>query len=240
MNGKNTTIVISHYNEDLTWVERIAHEFDDIRIYTKAKENSRYNVPINVGNEASAYLLYIIDNYDSLKEYTLFLHAHEYSDHQNGSVVDLINSIKNMKTFYYNINNYTLGYILTNWSIEDLKPWYKTYLELECGPMESYGDWTYGHLGCAQFLVHADTIRSKTKRFYEDLYNWILTTNLPSSTTGRFLEWTWHLIWNQVPKIKQPKITITDLEGREILQPTDITSIDASNLANGLYILNIK
>jgi len=203
MNGENTTIVISKYNEDTSWISRISKEYEDVRIYTKCDDTSKYNVPVNKGNEASAYLLYIIENYANLKEYSLFLHAHEFAYHQNGSVVDIIMSLKDHKTYYKNINNYVLGYILTNWSIDTLLPWYKQYLEPECGSHLLYGDWTYGHFGCAQFLVHRDTIRVRSKKFYEDLYNWITTTNLESSTSGRFMEWTWHLIWNQVPKLNK-------------------------------------
>jgi len=59
----------------------------------------------------------------------------------------------------------------------------------------------YDHRGAAQFLVHRDLIRGLPKQFYERLYNWIITTELHSHFSGRFLEWTWHVFWLIYPKI---------------------------------------
>ena len=38
-------------------------------------------------------------------------------------------------------------------------------------------------------------ITRRPREFYERLYNWALDTPLPDAISGRFLEWTWHLIW---------------------------------------------
>lgn len=200
MKKENTTIVISHYNENLAWVNKLENFFSDIKIYTKCKPESKYNVPINVGNEASSFLLYIIEHYDNLKDYTIFLHGHEFSWHHNGSIVDLLLNIKFEKIDFYNMNNQIMGSISESPYLKDIEIWYKNYLEKELGPIIQYNDWTKGYMACAQFLVHKSLIQSKTKNFYENLYNWILTTTLPSSLSSRYLEWCWHLIWNQVPK----------------------------------------
>jgi hypothetical protein len=202
------TLIISQFSEDISWINNLNYEYKDIRIYTKnihknfqIERISQVNViPENKGQEASAYLKYIIDNFENLSEYSIFVHAHEYSPHHIGSISDILNDIIDMKTYYHNFNNYKLGYILTNPIIEWVTKWYVEYLEPEIGPISDYGDWTFGHQGCGQFLVHNSVIKSRPLELYQKLYNWIITTNLPNEWTSRFMEWTWHLIWNQVPK----------------------------------------
>lgn len=44
--------------------------------------NETYTVPRNQGSEAMAYLSYIIDNYDRLPLFTVFLHGHSRAWHQ--------------------------------------------------------------------------------------------------------------------------------------------------------------
>lgn len=62
-------------------------------------------------------------------------------------------------------------------------------------------DWTVGYTGCAQFMVHKSLITKLPKIFYQDLYNWIITTDLPNSKSGRFMKWTWHIFWDIYPNL---------------------------------------
>lgn len=203
------TIVISHFNEDLGWIENINSNYTDIRIYTKDLNFQLHSSRItaldfineNKGNEASCYLKYIIDNYHNLPDYSIFLHAHEFSPHHIGSINNILNELVGMNSYYFNFNNYKLGNILTHHLIDHIEKWYSEYLEYELGPASDYGDWTSNHQGCAQFLVHKSLILSRPKEFYQKLYDWLITTELENAWSGRFLEWTWHLIWRQVPKI---------------------------------------
>jgi hypothetical protein len=87
---------------------------------------------------------------------------------------------------------------------KELLQWYSEYIE-EYIPIErvpNNKDFIYGYMGSAQFLVHKDIIRILPKEFYEKLYNWIITTDISSYKTSRFLEWTWHIFWEIYPKIK--------------------------------------
>jgi hypothetical protein len=79
-------------------------------------------------------------------------------------------------------------------------PWCDEFLSPELGPIESYGDWTQGHHGCAQFIVHRDAIRLRSCLLYSRIYDWLLTTSLQNYLNARYLEWTWHLIFGQVPR----------------------------------------
>ena len=78
-----------------------------------------------------------------------------------------------------------------------LSDFIEEYIPFKSLPNEN---WTQGYRGSAQFLVHRSLIRNLPKKFYENLYRWIINTNLSSALTGRYLEWTWHLFWYIYPK----------------------------------------
>lgn len=58
-----------------------------------------------------------------------------------------------------------------------------------------------GYKGCAQFLVHKSIIRHLPKKFYQNLYNWILKFK-DGKLSGYYLEWTWHLFWDISPNFE--------------------------------------
>lgn len=193
-------IVVSNFNKNVDWVQRF-QDADKILIYEKEKPNYEYNIPVNKGNEASTYLKYIIDHYDNLPDYTFFVHDTEYAWHHTGSLIDRFEEAKKQDMLYYNINNNILGDITTNEYYNHILKWYDIYIEPYI-PHNKLPDknWTQGYKGSAQFLVHKSLITNLPKKFYEDLYNWIIKTDIPSSISGRFFEWSWHIFWDIYPK----------------------------------------
>jgi hypothetical protein len=198
------TVVVSRYNKNTDWVNQIN---ENIIIYDKETLTNPYNVPLNKGNEASVYLKYIIDHYDDLPEYTFFIHDEEFSWHHSGSVIDKFKEAKDSNQLYYNINDraiMTEHFIIiavhgTQWW-NDFWIWYKKYVDPYI-PSDSLPsiDFTHDYRGAAQFLVHRNLIRNLPKQFYEDIYDWLLTTDMENSKSGRFLEWTWHVFWDIYP-----------------------------------------
>ena len=94
----NVLVVVAHYNEDLEWINNI--KYNTVII---SKQTIPRDCPPNKGNEASSYLMYIIDNYDNLFDYTFFVHGHRTHWHHKSNMDEKINNI----TFtynYYNIN----------------------------------------------------------------------------------------------------------------------------------------
>ena len=106
MDCNNTIIVVSRFNEDTDFLRKI-----DFKTFVYDKENpmNKYNIEKNKDNEASVYLKYVIDHYDILSEYTIFIHCHEFSWHHEGSIIDIINNHKNIHHTYTNLNNYILN-----------------------------------------------------------------------------------------------------------------------------------
>lgn len=64
--------VISRWDENVSWVSRLPIP---TLVYEHAKPNARYSVPVNKGSETSAYIKFIIDHYDCLPRWCLFLHG---------------------------------------------------------------------------------------------------------------------------------------------------------------------
>lgn len=199
--------VVSRYKKNVDWVYKLEN-IANIFIYDKETPENQYNIPVNKGHEASVYLKYIIDNYESLPDFTFFTHDDEYCWHHSGSIIDKYNeAVEEIKKgkLYYNINDANvLGSIISNKWYKDILVWYNEFIEKYI-PINGLPkkDWTIGYRGSAQFLVHKSLITKLPKKFYEDLYNWIITTNMPNEKTSRFMEWTWHIFWVIYPKLTQ-------------------------------------
>lgn len=186
--------VVSRYKKNTDWVYNLRN-INNYYIYDKENPENKYNIPVNKGNEASVYLKYIVDNYNNLADFTFFIHDDEYSWHHSGSIIDLLDEAVKSKKLYYNINDKCiLGSIRSNRWYDEILKWYDEYIDSYI-PLPNK-DWTINHRGSAQFLVHKSLITKLPLKFYEDLYNWIITTNMPNSKSGRFLEWCWHIFWD--------------------------------------------
>ncbi|MEI8054323.1 MAG: DUF3431 domain-containing protein [Bacteroidota bacterium] len=194
--------VTSRYNRNVDWIYRLKN-INKYYVYDKEMPESEYNIPVNKGNEASVYLKYIIDNYDILSDFTFFTHDEEYAWHHTGSIIDRFDEAVSSNELYYNINDGCILGSIYNDLYSDIVSWYNTYIEKYI-PMETlpHQDWTQNYRGSAQFLVHKSIIRNLPLKFYEDLYVWIINTELENSQSGRYLEWTWHIFWDIYPKMK--------------------------------------
>lgn len=194
--------VVSRYKKNVDWAYKLK-KINKLYIYDKETPENELNIPVNKGNEASVYLKYIVDNYDNLADFTFFTHDDEYTWHHSGSIIDRFDEAVRSNQLYYNINDKcVMGSIISNPWYSDILVWYNEYVEKYI-PMNSlpHKDWTENHRGSAQFLVHKSLITNLPKDFYENLYDWIITTDLTNDKSGRYLEWTWHLFWDVYPKL---------------------------------------
>lgn len=211
MNYNNTIIVVSRFKEDIDFLKKL--DFKTL-LYEKENPLNKYNVEKNKGNEASAYLKYIIDHYDNLSDYTIFIHCHEFSWHHEGSIIEIINNNRNIHHTYTNLNNYILGNMENlDKSEKDIGSYFRTYIKPAVGPNLMYPNFTQGVKGCAQFIVHKNNILNHSKLFYQNIYDWLMNTHIDNYWNGRFLEWTWDLFWNKCLE----NISIKIYLGEEIL-----------------------
>ncbi len=174
-------VVIAHYNEDLNWIKKLKYSHTLI---------SRKNIPPekipNKGNEASAYLEYIIKNYHQLKEYTIFVHGHKTSYHHPQPIQKKINHLQFNKP-YYNIN------------MLPLKIHHRSYNDhlkiIEEKIVKRIVKESYLLRRSAMFYVHRDLILQNPIEVYKELYQYLMNSNEKSYNTGRYFEYTWHIIF---------------------------------------------
>ena len=199
----NCSIVISRHNEDTKWIEKL--DFPNIMIYEKEKVESKYNIPVNKGNEASVYLKYIIDHYDNLPTHIVLLHCHEFSWHHSGSIVNIVDNFVGKHINIENLNHHIvrrrsdLDVHGDDLDIKDdnFSKFFRTYIKPGTGKHILYPDFMYNIKGCSQFIVRKNVIMRHTRKFYELIYEWLITTDVINYWSGRYLEWTWDLSWNK-------------------------------------------
>ena len=195
-------VVVSRHKRNTDFLKKLEKYNIRLMIYDKENIDNPYNVPVNKGNEASVYLKYIIDHYYDLTDFTFFIHDEEYSWHHIGSIEERFLEAVNSKEFFFNINKNKLKGVSHVGQKKRLMDWYNKfinpYIPFEKLPNK---DWlSGGYKASAQFLVHKSLITNLPRKFYEDIYNWILEFN-ERSLPGYFLEWTWHLFWVIYPKM---------------------------------------
>ena len=210
-------VVVARHHEDVDWVPEVAASWPDggagYVIIDHGQSSSTYSVPANKGREASAYLAYVMRRYESLPEWSFFVHANLTSWHHDGTLGERLVAAWQLAVAsgrsYVEINNFrqvggldrARGPLLSadepNISRrvrpEALDAWRRAYLE----PHVHFGsaDWVRGSVCCAQFLVHRDQIVRHPRSMYEQLYHWSTDAARDDHVDGRYLEYAWHVIW---------------------------------------------
>jgi hypothetical protein len=194
INQSNVKIISSHYEEDLSWINFVKYE---VIVYSKTIKNKNF-INFNKVQEAPAYLKYIIDNYESLPEYTIFVHGHLYSEHQKDkNIIDIINNIS-FDDDIINLNRSDWENSITigedkwdkkySWLSENWQDIFGTYLDL---PLKM----TFH--SSAQFAVNKKCIIQYPIEFWKKLFNWCENTNLDNYVSSRIFEYSWYYIFSK-------------------------------------------
>jgi hypothetical protein len=243
-NYETTTIVIARYKEPTDWVTKL-DKFNKVLIYEKENPDKEpHNIPKNKGNEASAYLRYIIDNYDNLPKHVVLIHCHDESWHHYGEITKLLDTYINKEIEFENLNKKDAGFDMgnyQNWKSGELGDFYSNLIEPAVGNSDLYPEFTLGENGCAQFILHKSRILLHSKKFYENIYNWILEIDLTYYNHGYYLEWTWHLFWDKfikntyVKKYENESILYIIQLDKKYNFVSDITKMVNENLTDNNY-----
>lgn len=187
-------ICTSHYDEDLEWLKESewpVHVID----HEGAKPHSfeTFATIPNSGYEASAYLKYIIERYDSLPERVAFIHGHEEADHQLGGrpMLDMIRTANVQKYGYVPLNNAWRNVL----SVTQLNGFEEKWSKMFVAPMPERFTIDTG----AQMVVSRERILANKKSKYEFLYDTVDTKN-----DATIMEHMWHYIFGE-PISMQPK-----------------------------------
>lgn len=183
-------VLSAHYNEDLSWIPRVKYP---VFVYSKTLANHNF-IPFNKVQEVPAYLKFIIDNYQSLPDYTFFVHGHEFSPHQEGSIVNLINNAKLEKDIvsinrpnWYNKLDESSG-LYWSWIKNSWNDLFKDYLSF---PSKLWFP------ACAQFAVNKKLILNHPITFYQNSYRWCETNTLENYISSRIFEYMWFYLFTK-------------------------------------------
>jgi len=216
-NGANftrTLVVASTKDESTSWISDKLHDILapngplNLAIYLADDVTVKLRPPLNKGREANIYLSYIIDFYDALPDFTIFMHSHRTAWHNN----DLLDSDAALT-----VRNLSPARVISN-----------GYANLRCHWNPGCPDWI--HPGttqendqkyeevvfasawanlfpnvtvpqslsqpcCAQFAVSRERIHSQSKDRYIELRHWLYNTELSDFLAGRIFEYIWHYIF---------------------------------------------
>lgn len=190
--NSNVVVVSSHYKEDLNWVNLVNYP---VKIYSKTIKNQNF-IDFNKVQEVPAYLKYIVENYNNLPEYNIFVHGHLISEHQDDNIVNIINNIEFNKEII-NLNR---------------KDWFQTISKgdefqdrkfswIEGNWKELIGDYlklpnSLSFPSCAQFAIHKSCIKQHPIQFWQHLFDWCKNTNLENFVSSRIFEYIWYYIFS--------------------------------------------
>lgn len=170
----------------------------------------------NQGREAAAYLSYIVDFYNELPAYSIFIHSNEKHWHNDVLGVRTADSLRGLRFEAVEAR----GFVNLRCSSAPLCPdaWHPLnpaphdldylylmdifpgiYAELFDAPAEE-APLRIGSLCCGQFVVTRAKILERPRDDYLRILQWTATTNVADSFgVGFLLEKIWHIIFGLDP-----------------------------------------
>jgi len=154
------------------------------------------------------YLTYIIDHYDSLPDISIFMHAHQWSWHNNdilnndaAEMIRRLSSEHVLREGYMNLRCHWLpgcpdwmhpGKIHEDSSKLEETLMAKCWSELFPGePVPQ----VLAQPCCAQFALSRERIRAIALSRYKFYRDWLSRTKLRDSISGRIWEYLWHVVF---------------------------------------------
>ena len=166
---------------------------------------------LGVTNPHFFSLSYIIDHYAVLPEFLLFVHGAQYQWHNDDPNKDSATVISRLQLPYLRRQGYVnLRCVWTLGCPAEIHPrvrapehpaevhYADAFRQLFPNRTDDVPE-TVAVSCCAQFAVTADTVRRQPKETYEAWRRWLLATALDDPTSGRILEYSWHMLFGRAP-----------------------------------------
>lgn len=180
---------------------------------TESKPEKGLLVPRTTrGREVAAYLSYIIDFYDRLPKYSIFIHATHDQWHNDILGPKTLETLPHLRLQAVDAHGFinlrcthTPGCPVgvnpknpTQTDIEkkDIRAYFaQAYQELFAVPFEEVPT-HIGNVCCAQFAVSRERIRARPRKDYERMLNWARGTSLTHDFgVGWVFEKVWHIVF---------------------------------------------
>lgn len=207
-------LVIARYNESLDWLYDI--DTSNINVIVYNKNDQDFSHPKvdkvikleNVGKCDHTYLYHIIENYDNLNDVTIFTAGScdmPYKWEQFKKVFDKATSTYDSAFevgYQHDIRNSLYDFVLDEWKTSnDINRSKNSEVKTQLCSIRPFGKWyeskfrdlvtnyvTY----MGMFAVSRKDIHNRSKEFYKDLINDVMTSN---PECGHFIERSWIAIF---------------------------------------------
>ncbi|KAJ5224917.1 uncharacterized protein N7469_008420, partial [Penicillium citrinum] len=215
LNSTVALVLATQRSDDLTWVLDYCKEtgFAPFIFTTEQTPEPGFLRPPTLrGREAPAYLSYVIEFYDKLPDYSLFIHAYPEQWHNDLFGPFTHKTLRNIRYEavdahgYVNLRcqldpgcpiaAYPLNPTQTDIDVHDIRAYFaQAYQEIFDVPREKVPG-EIGNVCCGQFAVSRDRIRARSKEDYQRILYWVRTTELTNDFgVGWVLEKLWHIIF---------------------------------------------
>ncbi|KAJ5873124.1 hypothetical protein N7455_003667 [Penicillium solitum] len=217
--------------ENTNWLEDELPEWQHA-VYLVDDPEASLQVEQNKGKESNIYLQYILDNYDKLPEYMVFLHAHQYSGHVEFWEQDNVLTVQRLQLDYLR----QVGYLnlRCDWNPgcpDEVQPFRQmagrtTELAFAGAWIRIFNNTDVPEMVatpcCAQFAVTREQVLQRPRSAYESYHDWLMTTELDDETSGRVFEYIWHIIFGQDPVFCPAKAQCyKDVYAMDYVEPAD-------------------
>ncbi|KAJ5626522.1 hypothetical protein N7528_003949 [Penicillium herquei] len=215
--------------EDSDWLDWELPEWPSA-VYVVDDPDAEFHVQQNKGKESNIYLQYIIDHYDKLPDYMVFLHAHRTSAHVEFDEQDNVLTVQRLQLDYVRQAGY--ANLRCDWGPgcpDEVYPFRQ--LAGRTTEIAFAGAWIrifnntdipeiVGTPCCAQFAVTREQVHARPLSDYQHFHTWLMETELDDETSGRVFEYLWHIIFGQDPVSCPSKAQCYwDVYGLEYVEP---------------------
>ena len=213
--GKLTT-------EDTDWVGQEMDGWQSAIYYVNLPDNetspSGLRTPFNKGKETTPYLTYIIDNYPDFPDVSVFIHAHRRGMpaawHNDATGHDAVNMLRDLRLDTVLERGYVNLRCITEIGCPNEVQPFRDPPDPEKHAEHAYA-YVYAHFFntsysemkeqipvvatpcCAQFALSRAQILEKPKSEYERYRSFIEETHYDDDTSGRVMEYMWHIIFGR-------------------------------------------
>lgn len=186
-------VVVAHFKYDTRWLLKSpypVHLCGKVGDAPAALPRDPQCQTPNEGQEASAYLSYIVTYWDSLPKFVAFVHGHETAIHQRHNIFDMLVQDPQWRTRGFTSLNRTF------WNVhlpgedryERSKAVWGRVFKKYLGEMP--GELSFDC--CAQFVVSRERIRRLPRQAYEEFLRYSME---PGHCVGCVFEMLWPLIF---------------------------------------------
>ena len=174
-------------------------------------------------HEAVPYLQFIYDHYDNPPaKKIIFIHGHVFGWHYKPSIYDTISNLLRTKEYYemdYGSLNHVYFQSEVPWNLDER---FKKIFPIvyHDTPIMKFLDVSELWFSCcASFFVASKQFKIRPRQMYLDMINRLRNYSIqslqdpkadPSYICGRILEYTWHILLTDKPKIEDRDYTLID------------------------------